>query len=89
MPKHNNPSVSKSIGKTMLDLPDCVSLSEKGGCGLLRISKCQGINCNFKKSKIDTQMEQAYWMLRLSSLDIDKQIRISKIYYDGKMPWNK
>ena len=89
MPKHRCPSITKNADITMLDLPDCISLSERGGCGLLNISKCQGKGCTFKKNRLDSQNAQSRWMIRLSSLDIDDQIRISRLYYDGKMSWNK
>lgn len=81
--------VSKSGNLAMLDLPDCISLSERGGCNLLRIDKCQGNGCSFRKSIKDSILAEKLCKLRLSGLDEDEQIKISAIYYSGKMPWKE
>lgn len=82
-------SLTKNTALALLDLPNCISLSERGECELLKIGKCQGKKCTFMKSEEDTRKGQIHWMLRLSSLDKDEQLKISRMYYGGKMPWNE
>ena len=80
-------SAKKQEGLFLLSLPDCISLSENGGCSLLKLKICQGINCPFMRSKNELKNITRYWEARLSSLDEEKQERISRMYYGGKMPW--
>ncbi|HBT63901.1 MAG TPA: hypothetical protein DEB10_04465 [Ruminococcaceae bacterium] len=81
-------SVSKNEDLFLLSLPDCVSLSEKGGCIFLRISKCRGKGCSFMKSRNELKEGQTRCMHRIANLSLDEQMRISRMYYGGKMPWN-
>jgi len=39
------------------------------------------------RSKNELKNITRYWEARLSSLDEEKQERISRMYYGGKMPW--
>ena len=80
-------SAKKQEGLFLLSLPDCISLSENGGCSLLKLKICQGINCPFMRSKNELKNITRYWEARLSSLGEEKQERISRMYYGGKMPW--
>ncbi len=72
--------------QTLLSLPDCASLTEKGGCTKLKTDRCLGIKCSFftaSKNSFDTNS----WKKRLSSLPEDAQNKISKKYYNGSRPW--
>ncbi|MBQ8826132.1 MAG: hypothetical protein IJ007_03445 [Oscillospiraceae bacterium] len=71
----------------MLDLPDCSSLNEKGGCKLLNISRCTGQSCQFAHSTDDEKRAALNWRKRLCALSDEEQMRISKKYYGGAMPW--
>ncbi|HPU59280.1 MAG TPA: hypothetical protein PLG48_07205, partial [Candidatus Avimonas sp.] len=73
-------SAKKQEGLFLLSLPDCISLSENGGCSLLKLKICQGINCPFMRSKNELKNITRYWEARLSSLDEEKQERISRMY---------
>jgi hypothetical protein len=87
MNRRLNGSINKQEGLSMLNLPNCVSLSENGGCILLKLKKCQGLKCSFMKSNEELESMNKHWEERLSGLDEEKQVRISKLYYGGKMPW--
>lgn len=87
MDKKPSNSANKQEGLHMLDLPNCVSLSENGGCTLLKMKTCQGLGCSFMKSYEEMVNTTRYWEERLASLDEEKQERIAKLYYGGKMPW--
>ncbi len=73
-------------GKDMLDMPDCVSLTEKGGCTRLSIVQCIGEKCSFACSDNDTEAKNR-WQERLCLLPEEEQIKISRKYYGGAMPW--
>lgn len=76
------------VNLKMLDMPDCIALSDTGNCKWLRISKCQGTKCSFKKSEQDMLKSLQQWKIRLASLEISEQTRIAKKYYSGKIIWD-
>ncbi len=45
--------VPMSTGKNMepLSLPECVHLTERCRCGVLRVEECQGERCAFRKTE--------------------------------------
>lgn len=71
----------------MPELPDCCSLTEKGGCKLLNISRCTGRSCQFAHSTDDEKRAAMNWRKRLCALSSEEQQRIAKKYYGGSMPW--
>ena len=77
----------KNTGIDMQEFPDCSSLNEKGGCKLLNISRCRGADCHFAHSTEDERKAAVSWRKRLSALSDEEQLRISKKYYGGAMPW--
>jgi hypothetical protein len=80
---------TKNAHLGMLDLPDCVALSEKGECGWLNISHCKGSSCSFKQTKEENKSSLQRWKLRLSSLDKAQQKSIAAKYYGGTEPWSE
>lgn len=75
--------------KSMLSLPDCEALNERGGCTKLNISHCIGSKCSFANSKDQSDKSTENWCRRLCELPQSKQEQISKKYYGGAMPWKK
>lgn len=71
----------------LLDLPDCSSLTEKGGCSLLNINHCTGQGCRFIHTTEDEKRAVTHWRNRLLALSNDEQTKIAKKYYGGSMPW--
>lgn len=66
----------------ILELPDCVSLTEKGGCTRLNISRCLGAKCTFMNHSGDIGSSDA-WKRRLTNLSEEEQLKISRKYYGG------
>lgn len=73
----------------MLDLPDCLALSDRGDCMWLKTSRCMGSSCSFRQTKEENRCSLERWKLRLSSLDNAEQKRIAAKYYGGTRPWNE
>jgi len=71
----------------LLDLPNCISLSETGQCLLLNISFCQGDTCSFKLTQEEQDAAAFKVKKRLSSLDEKTQKKIARKYYNGRRPW--
>lgn len=71
---------------TILRMPDCDALTEKGGCTRLNVTVCIGEKCSFCTSAGRLSSSEIS-SRRLSSLPEDEQKRISKKYYGGLMPW--
>ena len=78
---------TKNVNLTMLELPNCVSLSEYGRCGRLNILKCLGRNCPFKRNSQEEKDSQERWHQQLLSLSKSTQLETAKKYYGGSMPW--
>lgn len=83
--------VIKPLGnEELLRLPDCASLTEKGGCTRLNIPRCMGEGCSFMSiGRADEKTNGDLWRRRLTGLPEEQQIRISKKYYGGAMPWKQ
>lgn len=80
--------MKKTAVKTdMLTLPDCSSLDEKGACTLLNTGYCTGTGCPFAHTSDDEKRAAENWRRRLNALSEEEQLRISKKYYGGAMPW--
>lgn len=77
------------VSLDLTELPDCIYLMENGRCSELKINRCKGKRCSFCKITENGDNEQIKWSERLNSLDEEKQMKISKKYYSGRMPWKK
>lgn len=77
--------------KSMLfsNLPDCIHLNERGKCRFLKTENCLGDKCSFAITVQKIAEKETLCAERLCSLPEDKQVKISKKYYSGKMPWKK
>lgn len=71
------------------DLPDCIYLDERGKCRFLKTDTCLGKECSFVATVQSIAEKETLCAERLCSLSEEKQVRISKKYYNGKMPWKK
>lgn len=76
----------------LLDLPDCMGLSEKGKCIWLNITDCKGEECKFKRSVAEQQCMQIKKIHRLASLSDSQQthnctnlIKVIKTVYTKKV----
>lgn len=67
---------------------ECYAL-RKGRCKVLNVKKCEGPNCVFNKTEMQLKENKQKAMEKIKSLSLDKQMHISKEYYEGKMPWLK
>ncbi len=88
----NIDGVSSELKKKSLlykDLPDCIHLNERGKCRFLKTENCLGSKCSFATTRQNIAEKEMLCAERLCSLPAEKQIKISKKYYDGKMPWKK
>lgn len=80
-------SFNKYSNLSLLNMPDCVALSDLKKCSRLTSLECDKNNCPFMQN-IDeetTSIKNAYE--RISNLDDNTQSHISKKYYNGNMPW--
>ena len=80
-------SLTRFSNTNLLDLPNCVGLSEAGKCFWLNITSCQGSSCSFQKTNEDKSNSMIQVQNRLSELDEKTQEHISQKYYSGKRPW--
>lgn len=78
---------AKTSAVDMQILPDCMALTENGGCSLLKNNQCSGAGCCFVHTAEDNISAAAHWKKRLLSLSDEEQTKISKKYYGGLMPW--
>ncbi|EQB87231.1 hypothetical protein J2Z44_003525 [Clostridium punense] len=75
---------------TMPDLskfPNCCALSERGKCTRLKLFKCEGEQCPFRRSKKEDEDSLLKAYKRLLALDKSVQMYIAHKYYDSAMPW--
>lgn len=82
-------SFNKFSNLSLINMPDCVALSDLRKCKRLTSLVCDKKTCPFKQSNHEetTSIQTAYE--RISSLDNSTQSRIAKKYYKGSMPWKK
>jgi len=80
---------SRYANLDMVDLPDCIALSDKGDCRWLSTSRCIGCSCSFKQTKEERRCSLLSWKTRLSSLENAEQKRIAEKYYAGARPWSE
>jgi len=82
-------SLNRFSNPNLLELPDCVALSEYEKCNRLTLLICNKCGCPFKKTREEdlASIQRAYQ--RLASLNDSTQNRIAQKYYGGYMPWNK
>jgi len=71
----------------LLELPDCISLTDLGKCKRLNIPICQGQNCPFKMTTEELIESKKLSFRIISDLDESLQSHISMKYYNGSMPW--
>ncbi len=67
-------------------LPDCIALSENGRCTRLKVYKCCGEKCSFKRTHKEELNSIQCANQRLASLNDSIQNYIAKKYYEGCMP---
>ena len=82
-------SFNRFSNLSLINMPDCVALSDLKKCSRLITLECDKNMCPFKQN-FDEETESllnAYD--RISNLDDNTQTRIAKRYYQGKMPWKK
>ncbi len=73
---------------TLLDLPDCRYLDERGRCRIWVSGTCAGDGCAFQQAAGREQTgRQTRWAARLCALPPAQQQEIAKKYYHGSMPW--
>ena len=83
--------VPMSTGKNMepLSLPECVHLTERCRCGVLRVEECQGERCAFRKTERAYSTAYQKWRDALRAKSAEEQRRTASKYYGGQMPWTK
>ena len=75
--------------RRLLNLPDCVFLTEQGRCRILRVPECTGETCSFCRSRACAEDANRRWKTRMNVLDDARQARIAAAYFGGKMPWKE
>lgn len=73
----------------MLEYPECVHLTERGRCNLLKTPECAGKKCTLKETKADKHESHNLWRSRMSKLPQERQDYFSKKYYGGHYPWKE
>lgn len=83
--------VPSSIEKNLklLRFPDCVYITERGRCDILRVNECGGTECTFCESAARRKEAYANWRGRMNALSEDRQRKIAAVYYGGKKPWRE
>ena len=71
--------------RRLLNLPDCVFLTEQGRCRILRVPECTGETCSFCRSRACAEDANRRWKTRMNVLDDARQARIAAAYFGGKM----
>ncbi|SHJ77575.1 hypothetical protein [Paramaledivibacter caminithermalis] len=66
------------------DAKDCFAYKNKK-CTILKLNKCEGIDCGFFKTKEEFKLGQKKAIERILSLDKDKRDYIIETYYGGKI----
>ncbi len=71
----------------LLNLPDCIYLTDNCKCRLLKIAECTGEKCSFRQNNEEHINSQHSWFCKMNSLNYEAQYKIAKTYYGGHMPW--
>lgn len=82
-------SFYKFSNLSLINMPDCVALTDLKKCNRLTSLVCDNKTCPFKKNLEEetASIQNAY--NRISNLDSTTQNQIAKKYYKGSMPWKK
>ena len=59
--------------RRLLNLPDCVFLTEQGRCRILRVPECAGETCSFCRSRACAEDANRRWKTRMNVLDDARQ----------------
>lgn len=81
-------ALTKFSNLNLVELPDCIGLTENGVCSRFRATFCQGNSCPHKRTTAEEADAVSKAMERLSSLDDQTQTKIARKYYGGKRVWN-
>lgn len=71
----------------VLDLPDCVHLTDNFKCDVLKVNECIGKKCSFFLSQKEKSQSDDVWKKKMNELSESKQKDIAITYFNGKMPW--
>lgn len=82
-------SFNKFSHLSLINMPDCVALSDLKKCSRLTTLVCDKKKCPFKQSNDEETISIQNVYDRISNLDNSTQSRIAKKYYKGAMPWRK
>lgn len=85
--KDNFIPVSTGRGLQALELPDCVHLTERCGCDILKVPRCTGKSCSFCQTRQQRSAGSSRWLARINGLSAAQQDKISAVYYGGCKPW--
>lgn len=66
--------------------PDCIYLSERYRCDILRVVRCVGKECAFRQSETEYRQARDRWQKAISALSREQQGKIVSKYYGGRMP---
>lgn len=80
-------SFNKFSNLSLINMPDCVALTDLKKCRRLTSLVCDKEICPFKQSPDEEAQSIQNAYTRISSLDTSTQNHIAKKYYKGKMPW--
>lgn len=73
----------------LLELPECVFLSERCRCAILNVKICMGEKCTFRKTAYDIEKSEKICREHLNTLDMTIQNKIADNYYGGKKLWRR
>lgn len=79
--------VFSESNRKMLDMPDCIYLTERCRCGILNVKECLRDQCTFLQSRRKREESQLQWRSRLNRMGEEQQAKIAAVYYGGKTPW--
>ncbi|MBC8559495.1 hypothetical protein [Fumia xinanensis] len=66
--------------------PDCIHLSQRYRCDILRVAQCVGEGCAFRQSETEYRLAYERWQKAISALSCEQRGKIVSKYYGGKMP---
>lgn len=82
-------SFNRFSNLSLINMPDCVALSDLKKCSRLTTLECDKKMCPFKQDIDEETASIQHAYERISNLDDTAQRRIAKKYYKGNMPWKK
>lgn len=85
--KFNAMPVLHSKDLTALQRPDCVHLSERIHCTILRAETCSGEDCPFCQTAGQVKNAHQQWSEKLCTVSAETQHHIAQQYYGGRTPW--